>query len=347
MRIVVTSDLSDVPGGHHIQAQRTAEALTRRGLQVEKSQDVARFAGADVVHLFGTSLATIRAARRAGALVAVSSIYWPLARIHRLDGSVPRGESLVRRLRTAGGLARSGLVLQHLQASDKLSAHAKGVSLAFESADVLLPNSEGEAADIRRELAVSTPMRVVPNAVDPSLFVVGADSPREGVLYVGRLEPHKNQLGLIEALRGTGLHLTLVGPGHPGHTSYRKDCERAGGAAVTVLEARDQAGLRDLYFRARVHAVPSWYETTGLVSLEAALAGCNVVSTSRGHAREYLGAYAWYCNPADRRTVRAAVLQAYNSPIFPALARRVLERFTWDDAAESTHAAYLEMLEKP
>jgi glycosyltransferase involved in cell wall biosynthesis len=95
------------------------------------------------------------------------------------------------------------------------------------------------------------------------------------------------------------------------------------------------------YRHARVHAVPSWFETTGLVSLEAAIAGCNIVSTSRGHAREYLGELAWYCDPDSKKSIRSAVLAAWEASEQSALRDRVLDHFTWEHAARATLNGYM------
>ncbi|MBK7308934.1 MAG: glycosyltransferase [Chitinophagaceae bacterium] len=43
-----------------------------------------------------------------------------------------------------------------------------------------------------------------------------------------------------------------------------------------------QTALANYYARARVHVLPSWFETCGLSSLEAAAMGCNIVITARG-----------------------------------------------------------------
>jgi len=69
------------------------------------------------------------------------------------------------------------------------------------------------------------------------------------------------------------------------------------------------------YAAAKVHVLPSWFETTGLTNVEAGLAGCNVVTTNRGYAQDYLGDYAWYCDPSSISSILKAVLDAYQSPI--------------------------------
>ena len=149
-------------------------------------------------------------------------------------------------------------------------------------ADLLLPNAEGEARHVREDLGVLTECVVVPNAIDVSLFAAGVDRPcpAGSVLCVGRVEPHKNQLGTIRALAGApGLSLTVVGPAHPHHPGYLEECRRAAAQAdnVTLLPAVEHSDLPALYARHRTHVLATWYETTGLVSLEAAASGCTVV----------------------------------------------------------------------
>ena len=76
-------------------------------------------------------------------------------------------------------------------------------------------------------------IRVVPNGVLPE---VGWASPaafcrRYGtfpfVLSVGRIEPRKNTLGLIEAAGRKKLKLVVAGEAPPGFEEYEHDCRRA------------------------------------------------------------------------------------------------------------------------
>jgi len=213
--------------------------------------------------------------------------------------------------------------------------------LLFESSDLLLPNSPAEAEAIRSELGVTTPVHVVPNGVDHKTFrLPSPDSSRSGVLYVGRIEPHKNQLGLIRALSKSSTPLAIVGGEHPHHASYAEACRRAAGPNVTFLGQRDQAGLVELYQSCAVHAMPSWYETTGLSSLEAAVCGAAVVTTANGYAPDYFGDRAQYCDPRSRQSIRQSVEAALNTGPHPNLRQHVLSHFTWEHAALATKAAY-------
>jgi glycosyltransferase involved in cell wall biosynthesis len=160
------------------------------------------------------------------------------------------------------------------------------------------------------------------------------------VLCVGRIEPRKNQLTLIQALHGTGIPLTLVGQSGRYSSAYHRRCLRAADANVCFVPHQPAAELRGYYHAAQVHACVSWYETPGLASLEAALCGCALVVTPGGCTREYFGDDAVYAPPDDPDAIRAAVQQSLARGPSPALAQRVARAYTWDAAGAATLKAY-------
>ncbi len=93
-----------------------------------------------------------------------------------------------------------------------------------------------------------------------------------------------------------------------------------------------------------MHVLPSWFETTGLSSLEAAAMGCNLVITRKGDTEEYFGDMAYYCEPDDISSIREAVLNAYSAPKNPKLKDHILENYTWNKTAEQTLNAYKTVL---
>ena len=342
-----------MPGGHVVQIDKTARALEEMGLQVIRDfSSEPELTDIDLVHGFGLTSTEVRRCHRRRVPVAMSTIYWE--RSYRSDGpdQRPRARSIagrsVRAARFAGAALRGRSAL--IQASLGALATELEIFSSYESADLLLPNAVGEAESIRADLGVSTPMIAVPNGVDPLSFSEPTDSftDRRYVLFVGRIDPHKNQLGLIRALRGSGLPLVIAGDDHPHHPRYSERCRAEGEGWVTFTGQvpHDSAQLSDLYQGARVHVLPSWFETTGLVSLEAALSGCSVVSTSRGHTEEYLADLALYCNPAEPASILSAVQRGWSTPPSPMLRRRVLERYTWKQVAIRTVAGYGSLLEQ-
>ena len=133
---------------------------------------------------------------------------------------------------------------------------------------------------------------------------------------IARIEDLKNQLSLISALKGAGIPLVLVGGLNPAHRSY---CRRVLSEVEKekhffYIEPLAGEMLKSAYAAAKVHVLPSWFETVGLTSLEAGLAGCNIVSTDRGYAHDYLDEYAWYCDPSKGASIRNAVMAAYAAP---------------------------------
>ena len=346
--IVLLWNPSTTPfGGHLIQAEMTARYLSEaEGVEVRVCRDDSPdWTGIDVVHGLGLSRDHIREARRRGIPVCLSVIY--ASKAFRTGKLVPQGWRTAEvRLRAAAVLSLAALQGSHASKCEAFSSFAVEMKALYESADMLLPNSSMEAATIRDDLEISTPMRVVPNAADASLFARGLPwSQRSGVLYVGRIEPHKNQLNLLRALRGTSAQLTIVGPDHPHHPKYadavRAEAHKQGARMLSHVRHED---LPTLYAGARVHALPSGFETTGLVSLEAGLSGCNVVSTAVGYAREYLGDLAWYCDPHNRANIRTAVLEALHAPPSDLLRERILSRYTWEHTASATMEAYRDMV---
>lgn len=345
---------SEIPGGHVVQLRRTAAALRLLGVEVMETTDPElpdeRF---DLVHGFGMGVHArhVEMARRRGLPVIITPIYVGV----RYDS---RGPEVGLGAREALGRLSRGVrmgvdSLRGREAVTRRALSEVGRELdrirAWSAADVLLVNAVGEGELLSRDLGVQTEIRVLPNAVDPELFspVPGVERESRSAIFVGRLEPHKNQLGLIKALGGTDIGLTIVGPPHPHHHDYAKACRAAAqGMRVRFVESVLHDELAPYYSAAAVHVLPSWFETTGLVSLEAALCDCAVVSTSRGHAREYLRDDAHYCDPASPQSIRQAVRSALDAGPSSALHARILDQYTWTQTAHETLAAYEEVLRR-
>jgi glycosyltransferase involved in cell wall biosynthesis len=102
--------------------------------------------------------------------------------------------------------------------------------------------------------------------------------------------------------------------------------------------------LIEHYQSASVHASVSWYDTPGLVNLEAGMCGCPLVIGTEGSSSEYFKDLAWYADPADPESIRRAVEHAMNDEFVSertsSLQQRVAENFTWHHAAQATLDGY-------
>jgi len=188
---------------------------------------------------------------------------------------------------------------------------------------------------------------VIPNAIDPDLFALtGPDTGREKglVLCAARIEGIKNQLNLIRAVEGSGLRLILIGAAAVNQRSYYEKCREAAGPTVIFIDAVPHEELAAYYRRAQVHALPSWFETTGLSSLEAAAMGCSIVITDKGDAKEYFGDQAVYCDPGSPASIRKALETAIREGPSPALRGKILAQYSWHHTAVATQQAYRAIL---
>lgn len=326
------------PGGGEVQLLKTAQYLRELGADVrlfDPWND--RLEHADWLHLFGTMpecLTMARMAKRLGVRVALSTIAWydPIVS-WRLEPGTDRKVRAV-----TGWLAR--------RLCPDLPSWRREL---IRCADLLLPNSAAEARQLE-QLFGADPARivVVPNGVDsrfadgdpelfPSLFGM-----RDFVLLPGRIEPRKNQLAVIRALRGTGIPLVVFGDAHVDHSDYYDQCFQEADPGVRFIGRVDHDSrlLASAYAAARVVVLASWFETPGLAALEGAAAGAKVVVTERGSAREYLGPAARYVSPGDVGGIRAAVREAAAAPRDGTLRELVLRKYRWETVAALTLAAY-------
>lgn len=352
---LVRPTLMEHPGGDTTQILKTSEALRALGCEIEITDALPGRLGAfDLVHLFHLdrvweNLPHCRQLAPDDVPIALSPIYWVSDDFDRSGRPWPHrmaarsfGLETYRNLKAAGRwLGESRRVLTEVWPRPPFGL-VRAMRGILDAARVLLPNSRAELHLIRESFGDLPPAMVVPNAADAKEF--GRDEPgsqaREGVLCVGRIEPRKNQLALINALAELDVSLTIVGLPGPSSASYARQCRREAGPRVRLPGPAGRHELRRLFNASRVHAAVSWYETPGLASLEAALCGCSLVATRGGSTAEYLQEEAHYCRPDDVDSIRDAVVRALEQPASDALAQRVAREFSWEAAALRTLEGY-------
>jgi glycosyltransferase involved in cell wall biosynthesis len=354
--------LFSVTGGDTIQVLKTADALRAKGCEVMVSTDVdPDMDGFDLVHIFNLTRPQetyfqALAAKRKGIPVVLSPIYADFSEYdrqarHGIQGILLKhlSPSLAQTVKIAGRMVLHG---ECAEGSLKLIAtgYRRAQLRLLSMASVLLPNSHSEMRRIERDFSetIKKSYVVVPNAIDPQLFVSTQYQPveeyRDCVLCVARIEGLKCQLELARALNGSELKLVLIGKPAPNQMAYYRQIIKEKGPNVTVLGEIPHDELPRYYASCKVHALVSWMETTGLSSLEAGVMGANLVITEKGDTREYFGDLARYCSPDSIDSIRAAVTSAFNAPRSDLLRERILEKYTWSAAAEATLAGYYHAL---
>lgn len=185
---------------------------------------------------------------------------------------------------------------------------------------------------------------------------------RGGVLFVGRLTPHKGVDVLIRALP-PDVPLTVLGTaGHdprPPESGYPGLLARlARGRQVRFITRADDAEVAELYRRAAVVCLPSVpvtcygrrvriSELLGLAVIESMASGTPVVCSRLGGLAEVVrhGETGFLVQPGDVAELRDRVMTVLHDrrlagSLGDNARRLVLERFTWQACAHRCLAAY-------
>ena len=362
-------------GGDGVQIRETGKRLQKRGHEVVAvNADQPDCRGFDLVHLFncrveGSFQQQMDSCKAAGVPVVVSPIWISLARAlwgsrgstGVLSQAVQQGEKATEHLLEQLRKREMVVQLPHGPVNAEGSGNCwpinrENLRQLLREANGLLPNSWQELQALRNDLQWDGDcFEVAHYGVDPSVFLdadpeqfrkkTGISEPF--VMQAGRIEPGKNQAMLCWALRHIDVPIVLIG-GSKHWPSYAQLCSSISGSRLQIFEHMPQSLLASAYAAAAVHTLPSWMETCGLVSLEAALSGTPLVGSTFGHELEYLEGDAWYADPGDASSIQKAVVAAMQAgkkdPRPIAMKRKVLERFNWERTVDATERLYQKVL---
>lgn len=349
MRIafITRSTLYTVPGGDTIQVLQTAAHLKKQGVDavVFLTSDKIDYTEFDLLHFSNIT-------RPSDILFHISRTTKPfilspiLVDYSEYDRHYRKGISgfILRQLPAAANEYIKTLA-RWLAGKDKLQTKTylwkgqqKSIREILSRVAGLLPASEKEYQRLKELYAIENDYSIVPNGIDPSLFCPDEKIAKDHklVLCAARIEGIKNQLNLIKALNNTSYTLLVVGSYAPNQRKYYDACRKIAASNIEFHDRVSQDVLSSYYKAAKVHALPSWFETCGLSSLEAAAMGCNVVITEKGYTREYFGNDGFYCNPADPASIFGAIETAAQSPGRKELQQKILQRYTWQQTAAIT-----------
>jgi glycosyltransferase involved in cell wall biosynthesis len=193
-------------------------------------------------------------------------------------------------------------------------------------------------------------LQVIPNALD-SDFICN-NMPRQYdvkyLLFVGGTEENKNVFGLIRAfekviMRQEKLYLVIVGGKYvpslqsPAIENYVNNNEKLKGRVIFHGIEKDSRKLVGLYRHAELVVFPSFYETFGLISLEAMACGTPLVASRMPAIPEIAGDAAEYFDPYDVNEMAEKIEKVLNDETLrQELIRKGKERvkkYSWEESA--------------
>ncbi|KKS76945.1 MAG: Glycosyl transferase group 1 [candidate division WWE3 bacterium GW2011_GWA2_42_9] len=200
----------------------------------------------------------------------------------------------------------------------------------------------------------------VPNGVSRNFSETDAETENRNplnlsdyIICVGRIEPRKNQLAVISAVEklreemGEDLQLVLIGVSTGlKHFEYGRmfNDKKSECPWIHHIEKVPYQDMPAYYRNAKVGVSASWFETTGLTSLESLFCGANAVASGE-RAKEYLKDYASYCDPGSVDSIAQAIKTQLKASR-PQIADELRKEYTWEKAAAKTLEVYREVLKK-
>ncbi|MCD6063833.1 MAG: hypothetical protein K0R82_1744 [Flavipsychrobacter sp.] len=348
--------LFSAPGGDTRQMEMTAKYLRKLGVEVKifLTSEKIDYRPYDLIHFFNITRPAdiIRHIRLAKKPYVVSTIFVQPDRINEdRKGFLFR---TISHIFSVDGLAYLKTVARWLKNGEKIISkrylwmgQRRSIEWIVNNAEFLLPNSESEIRRFFAQYVVNVPYHVVPNGIDTEITsrqFAPLEEYKNAIICLARFEPLKNQLNLIRALNNSPYQVFLHGKPSPNNHAYYDQCKHEAAPNIHIKDWLNGDELYRVYASAKVHMLPSHFETTGLSSLEAAVMGCNIVVADRGDTRDYFKDDAWYAEPDDIQSIRKAADEAWEAPYDESFRARILRDYTWQRAAEETLKAYTQVL---
>ncbi len=373
MRVLmqIRSNAFSLQGGDTLQLIKTKEGLIKKGHDVDVSLELKPdLKNYDVIHLFNITrvqetFIQSQNAKKQNKPIVLSTIYWPNNEFEKNNGGLGLrgffGRTLsIDQIERMKAIAKFLVLNQRDEGTKYLITHSyrKMQQQILDSADVFLPNAMEEMNQIKHHLnfvANQDDVVVVPNAIDNDLVKISDDiysgkydKYKNWIVCVGRIDPRKNQLKLLESLEGTDYKLLLIGKCSNGQKNYFQKVMKKikNNKNIEYLDHVPNNELYQIYKACKVSVLPSWYETPGLVSLEAASMRCNIVVSEKGTTKDYFGNYAFYCDITNPFSIREQIDKAFNTPFDENFRDYILKNYTWNKAAMETEKGYYRALQK-
>jgi glycosyltransferase involved in cell wall biosynthesis len=317
----------------------------------------------DIVHIFNLATRTetrnfFHKAEELKSKIALSTIFWDYTYQATRDFASAIGYQVY----AAPGLIQLFTKLNALSSS--IIGKPRIISAPFRyfvqecllRSDLLLPNSIEELIHAANFASLDyhsllPKTQVVVNATNASLegasienFHKTYELPENYILQVGRIEYIKNQLVLLEALKGNP-ELPIVFVGRPNDRKYYELIKRKGGKRGNVFFRNEvpHQHIHSFFQHAKLHVLPSMRESPGLVNLEALQNGCPIVVSDHRFLPfdSYFKGLASPVNPLSPESVKMGILNELKTKRDMAGIRELISsRFSWEAAARQTYAGY-------
>lgn len=312
-----------------------SQALTWKTLLESKSVDIVlvspwdkiNWYDIDIAHLFGSSEIWFYNAAKTLKSKGVKVIWSPIC--DNIDNPI------FQRLKTYVGCPNVGMFsLPYIRKK------------AYSIVDAIFVRSNYEYDYIVKSYNVDkNKIEIIPLAMSyDEVCSINYDEKESFCFHLSHIsQPRKNVVRLVKAAKKFGFELVLAG--NKGTIADYDIIKHAIDNApnIKVLGFISEGEKISLYKRAKVFALPSINEGVGIVALDAAHFGCEVVITNIGGPKEYYEGKAFLVNPYDIDAIGCAVTSALEGKYQPVLKQHVDNLYSKHSIADKLQKAYFKI----
>jgi len=222
--------------------------------------------------------------------------------------------------------------------------------------DCIITQSSNESSFLHKYYGINIEKTIaLPNGANTSITggipdIIRQELPFTGdfVLQVGRIDRNKNQLATIRALKGTNIHLVIVGGPAQNEMAYYEQCRSEANDNVyfTGWLAIEDERLASCYAAAKILILPSLHETFGNVLIEGAINECLLSCSNSLPITEWpiMKPYITTFSPKSTSDIRMTISNLLNKDVPHGQSEVFKNFFSWNRIAEEHIKIYRSLL---
>ncbi|MEC1744262.1 glycosyltransferase [Schinkia azotoformans] len=221
----------------------------------------------------------------------------------------------------------------------------KVINEILKNAKLIFPNSVSESNHLIKGFdhkAIENKCIVIKNGIEKRIELPEAMPDHlkhflqtKYICCVGGIGPRKNQLNLVKAVTNLNVNLLIIGEPSNKDINYYNNLKKIAGNNVYFIGRQDRATVFSLMANSIGHIQPSFIETPGLASLEAASFGIPTIVSDVGPVREYFLNHVIYCNPHSITSIQESIQSLLNANSkSDQLQQFILNNYTWEKVLE-------------
>ncbi|GAA0747997.1 glycosyltransferase [Clostridium oceanicum] len=311
-----------------IQMLKMLEYLKSKGAQVDINDgNIYDYSSYDIVHLFnlskiGETYKYYKLAKKYKKKIVLSPLYWDYSKYYKyIDDE------------------------EDLKLWKKCNLYRLEV---LRGSSIIYVNSKCEGELIKNNFEKNIEYKVIYTGVDleneglPLYSFKERHNLNNFILSIGRISRSNNQLMLAKVCNDLDYNLLLIGNVYD--TEYYNKCMKY--YNVLRLKDVDNYDIYNAYKFAKVYVQPSFLQTSYISCMQAALHGCNIITSNSGVSKEYFKDMATYFDPYNYESMYKAISSAYKKRKNDNLRNHVLKNYKWETSLEKLYKSYIEILDK-